>query len=91
MTLRGSEVATTPEYSNERLFAIIEHQGLRLDWFATQLGQEVRGEPFNHSYVSKLRSGDRQITPAIANAAARILRVPVDFLIVSDEPAEVTS
>lgn len=78
-----------PRYSHERLSALIDAQGLRLDWFAEQLGLHMRGEAFDPSYVSKLRAGAKPITPEIATAAARILRVPVDLLTVVPEPVEV--
>jgi hypothetical protein len=71
-------------YSHERLAELISTQGRRIDWFATRLGERVRGQAFDPSYATKLINGDKPITDEIAVAAAWILQVPVEWLRVQD-------
>ena len=74
-------MASNPtRYSALRLTQLLDAQGRRLDWFADQLGKKVRNRPFDPSYVTKLRNGDKPITDEIAHASAAILQVPVDWL-----------
>lgn len=70
-------------YSGQKLKKILEFQGRRMDWFAEQLGIDA-------SYVSHLKSGAMPITDPIAQRAARVLDVPVEFLL-ADEPVAVSA
>lgn len=67
-------------YSHRLLAELLDTQGRRMDWFAKRLGERVRGEAFDPSYVSKLINGDKPITDELATAAAWILQVPLDWL-----------
>lgn len=76
-------VKNVTRYSNENLKKLFAAQGLRQDWFADQM-------EIDQSYVSKLLSADKPLTEALATRAARILRVPVSFLL-ADEPVAVSA
>lgn len=70
-------------YSNEKLTEVLKVQGRRMDWLSEQLD-------IDPSYVSHLKSGAKPITDDIAHRVARILGIPVSFLLADEQVVAAT-
>lgn len=72
--------ANTTRHDNDRLAALLDAQGVRIDWVAEQIGVDP-------SYITKIKNGDRPLTEELATKLARLFRVPVSYFMetVSEE------
>jgi len=62
--------------TNLAIWLIMEHRGHRQDWLAKQLG-------VSETYISRLKSGERQWTDELMNRAAEVLMLPRAVLFLS--------
>jgi plasmid maintenance system antidote protein VapI len=81
-TLRHMGNTVTSEATpRERLARLIDEQGRRKGWVARQAG-------IHPAHLSKVLSGERRITPALARRLAGIFGVPTDTFAPQQEEGE---